>query len=240
MGLLNKTTIFLSDIWDDFISLLFPRLCCACGQPLMRNENVLCTECYVKIPRTGFHNLPDNPVEQLFWGRCRIERAASFSFYNKDSKIRKAIHNLKYKNMAEIGGILGKIYGNELYNSEFLNNIDMIVPVPLHPSKKKIRGYNQSELIARGLSAATGLPVNSNIIKRLKTTPTQTKKSRYDRWVNVDGVFGVTDYNAIRGKHILIVDDVITTGATIEACANELLRGEDVKVSVVSLAVTMN
>ncbi len=227
---------YIYDFWDDFISLLFPRLCYACGNYLLRNENLICTECYVVIPRTNYHNEPDNPVAQLFWGRCNIEKAAAFSYYNKGSRIRNLIHNLKYKGIREIGFELGKIYGSALKTSGFMNDIDMIIPVPLHPSKRRVRGFNQSESISAGLGEAASLYVELEVLIRVLVSATQTKKSRYERWTNVEGIFKVVAPEKIIGKHILLVDDVITTGSTIESCTNELLRIENVKVSVVALA----
>ena len=228
---------YLYDLWDDFISLLFPRLCYACGNHLSRNENIICTECYILIPRTGYHLESGNPVEKLFWGRCRIEKAAAFSFYNRGSRIRNLIHNLKYKGIKDIGYELGKIYGLILKNSNFTRDLDIIIPVPLHPSKKRIRGFNQSDIISRGISEATGLPVDTISLSRITVSSTQTKKSRYERWANVEGIFSVADTANLKGKHILLVDDVITTGSTIESCATELLKTEGVRVSVVALAV---
>ena len=230
---------YLYDLWDDFISLLFPRLCYGCGGTLLRNEKLICIECYILMPRTRYHLQEDNPVARLFWGRCKIERAAAFSFYSKDSRIRKLIHNLKYRGIREVGFELGKIYGQSLLDSDFLKGIDMIIPVPLHPSKKRIRGFNQSEIIAGGFSEATGLPVFQEILERTTRSQTQTKRSRYDRWINVEGIFNVSARDAIEGKHILIIDDVITTGSTLEACAVELLKSEGVKVSVAALAVAV-
>jgi ComF family protein len=230
---------YLYDLCDDFLSLLFPRLCYACGNQLLRNERLICTECYVLIPRTNYHLEGGNPVEQLFWGRCRIEKAAAFSFYNRGSRIRKLIHNLKYKGIRDIGFELGKIYGLALSRSDFLDGVDIIIPVPLHSSKKRLRGFNQSDIISNGLSEATGLPVDKASLKRITITETQTRKSRYERWINVEGIFNISDDTNIKGKHILLVDDVITTGSTIESCANELLKTEGVKVSVAALAVAL-
>ena len=227
---------YLYDLWDDFISLLFPRLCYACGNHLLRNENLICTECFVVIPRTGYHTLEDNPVAQLFLGRCKIEKAAAFSYYNKGSRIRKLIHNLKYKGIKEIGYELGRIYGISLNSSGFMNDVDLIIPVPLHPSKKRIRGFNQSETISMGIADSTHLPVDIKSLTRKMVSATQTKRSRYERWTNVEGIFQVVDIHAIAEKHILLVDDVITTGSTIEACTNELLKIQGVRVSVVALA----
>ena len=227
---------YIYDFWDDFISLLFPRLCYACGNHLLRNENLICTECYVVIPRTNYHIDMDNPVAQLFWGRCMIERAAAFSYYNKGSRIRNLIHNLKYKGIREIGYELGRIYGLSLKSSGFTADIDLIIPVPLHPTKMRIRGFNQSEIISKGISDATGLAVDVKSLSRKTKSATQTKRSRYERWTNVEGIFQVIDPQTIMGRHILLVDDVITTGSTIESCTNELLNVKGVKVSVVALA----
>ena len=227
---------WLYDLWDDFFSLLFPRLCYACGNQLMRNENLICTECFVVIPRTNYHFVEDNPVAQLFWGRCLIEKAAAFSYYNKGSRIRKLIHNLKYNGIREIGYDLGRLYGLSLKTSGFINDIDIIIPVPLHPMKKRIRGFNQSETISMGIADATHLPVDIKSLARVLVSATQTKRSRYERWTNVEGIFQVLDSQTIMGKHVLLVDDVITTGSTIESCTNELLKIEGVKVSAVALA----
>lgn len=227
---------YLLDCWDDFISLVFPRLCHGCGNPLVRGEYLICTDCYIQIPRTGFHLKTDNPVARVFWGRCRIEKAAAFSFYTRDSRIRNLIHQLKYKGIKEVGQELGRIYGNSLEASGFFDDIDVIIPVPLHPSKKRQRGFNQSEVISQGISLVSRLPVNTGNLIRKTGSKTQTRKSRYDRWVNVSDIFHVRLSSELRGKHVLLVDDVITTGSTLEACANELLKLENVKVSVIALA----
>ena len=230
---------YLYDLWDDLLSLLFPRICYACGKPLLRNEKLICTECYVLMPRTNYHLDNDNPVARIFWGRCKIEKAAAFSFYNQDSRIRHLIHNLKYKGIREIGFELGKIYGIVLFDSGFTGDIDVIIPVPLHPVKERIRGFNQSYLISLGISEVTGMPVYSKSLGRASRTETQTRKSRYERWKNVEGTFRVENAESIRGKHILLVDDVITTGSTMESCVNELLRTEGVRVSVAALGVAI-
>lgn len=203
----------------------------------MRNESLICTECYVVIPRTGYHNIAGNPVEQLFWGRCYIERAAAFSFYTRGSRIRNLIHSLKYRGIKEIGNELGKIYGLTLKSSGFTEGIDIIMPVPIHAKKRRVRGFNQSELISDGISEVTGLAVDTVSLTRLVHSMTQTRRSRYDRWTNVEGIFRVMNASTLINKHILLVDDVITTGSTIESCACELLKLPGVKISVAALAV---
>ena len=226
---------YFYDLWDDFISLLFPRLCYACGNHLLRNESIICTSCYVSIPRTNFHLQAENPVAQLFWGRCLVEKAAAFSFYSRGSRIRSLIHKLKYSGIREIGNELGRIYAVALKSSGFTSDIDLIIPVPLHPSKKRMRGFNQSECISDGIAEVTGIPIDTGSLVRMVVTGTQTTRMRYDRWTNVEGIFRVADPVPIRGKHILLVDDVITTGSTIESCVNELLKVEDLKVSVIAI-----
>jgi ComF family protein len=193
----------------------------------------------VLIPRTDFHLKPDNPVAQLFWGRCRIEKAAAFSYYTRDSRIRKIIHQLKYKGIKEVGSELGRIYARSLKSSGYLDGIDLIIPVPLHPSKQRKRGFNQSEVISAGISEVSGIQVDTSSLIRKNVSATQTKKSRYDRWTNVEGIFMVTDGEKLKGKHVLLIDDVITTGSTIEASANEILKTEDARVSVAAIAFSV-
>ncbi len=230
---------YLYDLWDDFISLLFPRICYGCGNALVRNEKVICTECHLTIPRTRFHEQDDNPVAQLFWGRCKIEKASAFSFYIKGSRIRKIIHSLKYTGIREIGPEMGKIYAFSLRSSGFFSDIDIIVPVPLHPQKLRKRGFNQSEDISTGIAEVSGIRMDTGSLIRISGSGTQTRRSRMGRWENVEGIFRVERPEMFEGKHILLVDDVITTGSTIDACATELLKIKGVKVSVVALAVAV-
>jgi len=230
---------YFHDLWDDFLSLLFPRLCCGCGNELVRNETGICTDCYLSIPRTKFHEHDDNPVAQLFWGRCKIEKASAFSFYTKGSRIRKIIHALKYNGKRDVGTEMGRIYAMNLKSSGFFSGIDLIVPVPLHPSKLRKRGFNQSDDISAGISEVSGIRSDSGSLLRVLLSETQTNRSRLGRWENVEGIFRVERPEILMGKHILLVDDVITTGSTIDACATELLKIEGVRVSVIALAVAV-
>ncbi len=227
------------NIADDFISLLLPRLCHACGEHLVRNEKVVCTCCLVDIPKTGFHIQRDNDLEKGFWGRCRIERAAAYAFYSKGGKMQKLVHRLKYSGFKEIGIFFGTIYGTMLRDSGFMNGIDAIIPVPLHISKERTRGFNQSEVIASGISASTGIEVITGNLSRIMKTGSQTRRGRYERWENVASVFTVVDPGSIRGKHLLLVDDVITTGSTIEGCASVLDAAGCRAVSAVALAASI-
>ncbi|MFO7754692.1 MAG: ComF family protein [Bacteroidales bacterium] len=221
---------------DDFVSLLFPRLCNACGQPLVRNEKLICISCLLDIPETGYHLQRDNLLEKRFYGRCYIEKAAAWSYYRQGSKVQHLIHKLKYNGVRPLGKYLGGIYGNILRNTGFCDDIDCILAVPLHKSRMRKRGFNQSVLIAEGMSYALDIPKVDKVLVRIKRSATQTRKQRYERWENVEGVFSVRRSEQVEGSHVLLVDDVITTGSTIEACAAELLKLPGVKVSVATLA----
>lgn len=227
----------IKDIGDDFLSLFLPRLCLGCRTHLVRGEQVLCTGCLLSMAMTGFHLQRGNMLEQALWGRCLIERAAAFSVYNRGSRIRRMIHALKYEGRTDIGRCLGELYGSILEESGFMKGIDMIIPVPLHRSRQRSRGYNQSEYIATGLSAATGVPAKKGLLLRISQSGSQTKHGRYGRWENVQGLFRAAKPDEIRGRHLLLADDVITTGSTVEACVNALHEAGDVRVSVVALAV---
>jgi ComF family protein len=220
----------------DLINLLYPLQCLACRKNLYQNESVICLECLFHLPKTNFHNDWSNAVSQLFWGRAKVEIATAFLFFTKAGKVQHLIHQLKYGKKPEIGVFLGKLFGKDLRKSPNFQEIDVIIPVPLHPKRAKFRGYNQSEKIAVGLSQTMNVPVDTTSFVRRTETDTQTRKNRFSRWENVKEVFAVDDENALKNKHILLVDDVITTGATIEGCIRKLTAIEGVRVSVVSLA----
>ena len=225
---------------NDFISLIYPNLCAACGNVLLKNENTLCTSCLFYLPKTNYHKYKDNAVSKTFWGRINIESAASMYHFTKSGDVQNMIHKFKYNGDKEIGIYLGKMYGNELRNSDIFNKIDIIVPVPLHPKKEKKRGYNQSTVFARGLSESMHIPVNNISLIRTYASESQTKKSRIGRWENVREIFSLKYKDDLVGKNILLVDDVITTGATIEACGRLLLSIEGVKLYIVSMAIASN
>lgn len=232
-----KHTLLIKDWLYSFISLLFPRCCVVCGRSLAKGEECICAMCNINLPRTNYHLQKDNQVEQLFWGKIPLERATSFFFYRKGSDFRQILHQLKYGGQKEIGAIMGRYMASELSASGFFEGIDVIIPVPLHKRKQRIRGYNQSEWIARGISAVTGIRVDTEVIVRRKHTDTQTRKSTFERWENVDGIFELHHAESLKGKHLLVVDDVLTTGATTVACASRLMEIEGVRISVLTLAV---
>lgn len=224
--------------FHSFWSLLFPRCCVVCGSPLSRGEECLCTCCNINLPRTGFHLRKDNPVECLFWGRIPgLKRASSFLFYRKGSDFRRILHMLKYGGYKELGEVMGRYMSAELSSGEFFDGVDMIIPVPLHRKKQKLRGYNQSEWIARGIASVTGIPLCAECMIREKNTETQTRKSTFERWENVEEIFRLCDTVHFEGKHVLLVDDVLTTGATTVACASAFARVSGIRISVLTLAV---
>lgn len=224
-------------IWfNDFMNLFYPRLCEACGNYLFKNEETICTRCLFNLPKTDFHFKKDNPVSILFWGRVNINYASSYYTFSKGSKFQKLIHKLKYHNKKEIGLVLGKHFGESLKKSDFFKDIDVIIPVPLHPKKEKIRGYNQANMIAIGLSKSMKIPVNSTSLVRLIHTNSQTRKNKLERWENVNNIFELLDPHTLENKHILLVDDVVTTGSTLESCSHALLKAKGAKVSIATLA----
>lgn len=222
---------------DDFFSLLFPRICSACGNSLWKNEETICLSCDYHLPRTNFQLSLENPVSRLFWGRVKLESAAAYLYFNKGNKVQRLIHQLKYKGRRDIGICLGRQYGIYLRHAPLFKDIQLIVPLPLHMKKLMQRGYNQSEQFAIGLGETMGIPVLSHVINRRKETETQTKKSRFRRWQNVAEVFEVTDPGPLKMKHILLVDDVITTGATLESCIHSLSSVNGIRISVAAIAV---
>ena len=194
--------------------------------------------CQYHLPKTKFHLDRENPFTDRFWGRVPINAGAALYYFAKGGRTQKLIHKLKYDGKRKVGIKLGNLYGRMLKESPYFHKIDLIVPVPLHPRKKQKRGYNQSDLFAQGLSEEMEIPRAPNALKRLEMTETQTKKSQAERFANVAEAFAVNDPKILKGKHVLLVDDVMTTGATMEACANQILSCEDTKVSMATIAFT--
>jgi ComF family protein len=230
----------LTKIWDSLIGLVFPDFCEVCGTPLVRGERYICLLCLYKMPRTRFWEQTDNELEKMFWGRINIERACSLFYYRKGSDFRPIIHKLKYKGKYNIALRLGEELGICLNGSDLYKGISMLIPIPLHPKKERMRGYNQSEFIANGISNIMGLPLEKENLIRTKFTETQTKKNATERWANVQSVFEVKDKTRLNGEHILLIDDVITTGSTIEACATVLANNCSCKISIATIGYASN
>jgi len=222
--------------FNAFTELLYPNLCPACSEHLIENQK-LCFHCEANLPLTDFHLYEENEVTEKFDGRILIEKGGALFRFTKSGRVQELIHQLKYRGNSEIGIHLGRLYGEILKANNVFETVDLIIPVPLHPKKEKQRGYNQSDMIAQGLSQTMSIPWQRDILIRTEYTTSQTKKSNFDRFENVKKAFAISNPNLLKNKHILLVDDVLTTGATLEACALKLLEIEGCRVSIVVLAI---
>lgn len=217
--------------------LFFPAQCPVCGALLRNGEEVICLKCEAGLPLTHYGHTPGNPAEQLFWGKIPVERATSYFYYIKGNKYRSLILQLKYMGRKDIGRCLGRMAGEMLLKEGFFEGIDLLVPVPLHPKRLRRRGYNQSLCIAQGISEATGIPVEPHVVFRSVHTETQTHKQRLERWESTRQVFSLNPKVEVDRKHLLLIDDVLTTGATLSACAEAILQGSTARVSLFTLAM---
>ena len=233
-----QTTYFpkLSTWIDPVFWLYFPKNCPACGRPLRLFGANICGRCSQNLPETHFFEAPNNPIEKIFYGRLPIQTGAAAWYFHKNSALQALLFQLKYKSNKEVGLFIGKQMGALLAASERFASIDALVPVPLHPQALSKRGFNQAALICEGIGQVWHKPVLTGAIARTKHTSTQTKQTRAERWDNMENAFTIKDPTSIKGKHLLIIDDVITTGATIEACGKTLLSIAGVKVSVAAAA----
>lgn len=229
---------FATEIFADFISLFYPRYCFSCEQGLAKGEEVVCTACMLELPRTHYHTDPANALFTRLHGRIPLDFAVAFFLFRKRGKVQRLLHQLKYNNHPEIGETLGRVYGEDLRQHYLDSQIDVIIPVPLHQSRKRRRGYNQSTEFGKGLASSMDKPCSDDVLIRTRKTETQTRKTKLRRWQNVKEVFHVAKPEQVRDKRVLLVDDVITTGATIEACARMLLESGCKSVSVASIAYT--
>lgn len=234
-SLKKKTSPFLG-VLSDFTSLFFPEYCLGCSSNLIKGEDVLCSKCILELPITDYTSFKENPIYERFIGRIPIQFAFAFLKFRKGGSVQHLLHQLKYRNHPEIGLKLGRIYGEELKRKFSPLPFDLIVPVPLFVSRMKNRGYNQSSKFAEGLSVATRIPFDSSCCIRMRNTATQTRKTKSERWENVGQAFSVIDKSKINNKNILLVDDVMTTGATLEACGTELLKNECHSLSIGCIA----
>lgn len=224
-------------IFHNLLDFLFPTLCPACNNRLIEYEKHICLSCISQIPKTNFHLQKDNKLESFFAGRIPFERITAFAHFVKGGTMQPIIHELKYKNNPQLGVFLGELCGTDLQGSEFIKDIDYMVPIPLHPKRLKERGYNQSLEIAKGIAAKTGISIDDEVVIRTRNNASQAKsESRFDRWSNVENIFQLADKEKFEEKHILLIDDVLTTGSTIEACAKEVLKAKNCRISILTIA----
>jgi len=220
------------------LNLFFPKLCVGCKNVLVHQEHIVCVTCLHNLPLTNLHHNDSKVISNVFYGTAVLEHATALFYFPKKGTVRQLIHQLKYKNQHEISTYLGKWLGVELKESSYYNSVDVIVPVPLHKNRMKTRGYNQVEGFGKELALNLNAQYNDSTLVKIKNTSTQTVKDRLTRWKNVETIFEVSELNKLQGKHILLVDDVITTGATIKACVTELNKIPDVKLSLAVMAYT--
>lgn len=229
--------ISVKTLFRDTLHLFYPHVCIGCGTDVLPETNLLCLHCISELPHTNHARHINNPVEKVFWGRMPIVAAHSEFYYAKDSLVQNLIHELKYKSNQAVGVYLGELVGNSLMNSNRFKNIDYLVPMPLFPEKERKRGYNQAAVICEGMTTTMNIPVLLNKVLRKRFTETQTKKHRTERWENVAGSFLVSDPAILANKHVLLVDDVVTTGASLEACGLALLQVPGVRISIATLSM---
>ena len=227
--------------WSRLLDLISPRMCVVCGRRLSVTEEVICGTCNLHLPRTGFQQDPyENIMAKMFWGKIPVERAAALFYYEPHAETANILYELKYKNHPEIGEVMGRLTARELQRSNFFDGIDAIIPVPLARKREQQRGYNQSHELAKGIGKMTGLPIYNKVVRRTVFEGSQTSLGRWERNENVENVFEVRNINTIRDKHLLVVDDVVTTGATVIACAKELCKAGGVRISILSLGLAKN
>lgn len=225
-------------MFHDFLDLIFPRVCYGCETSLTLNEKVLCTSCLHNVPIADHHLAKDNPTEKIFYGRIPVENATSLLLFEKKGMVQKLIHNLKYRGHEEIGSFLGTWLGSEIRELPAWKDVTMIIPVPLHKQKLRKRGFNQVAKFGQEISKALQVPYRDDVLLKVSATQTQTIKKRLARWGSIDETFVLENENSLENAHILLVDDLVTTGATLEACALKLLKIPGVKISIATMAVT--
>lgn len=226
----------VKEIKDSVLHLFFPHVCTGCGTDILNKDAALCMRCVEALPETQFEIHANNPAEKTFWGRLPLAAASAQFYFTKESLIQHLMHQLKYKGNREVGLQLGRIMGEQLKKSGRFS-VNALIPLPLFPAKERRRGYNQATVLCEGMAEVLQVPVLDKVITRPQHTETQTKKGRIERWKNMEGKFVLANPAAIENKHILLVDDVITTGATLEACGNELLQASNVKLSIATLCI---
>lgn len=228
--------ISVKEIKESLLHLFFPHICAGCGNDILSPSTAVCMRCLNTMPETRFELHTNNPVEKIFWGRLPIESATAQFYFTKESLMQRLMHQFKYKGNKELGLQLGSIMGEQLADSGRFD-VDALVPLPLFPGKEKRRGFNQAAVLCEGIARKMQLPVLDNVVSRPQHTDTQTKKGRIERWKNIEGKFIITNPSAVHNKHVLLIDDVITTGATLEACGSEIVKEENVKLSIATLCV---
>ena len=227
--------MFSIQLKESLLHLLFPHLCEGCGFSGLNPDQYLCLQCYLKLPETLFFNYNNNPVERIFFGRLKSENSGALYYFTKGSLIQKLMHEFKYKHNEQLGSFLGRIMANSIKSSGRFTEIEFVIPVPLHVKKQQKRGFNQAAVLARAIGKVLNVPVIENAITKNEDSGSQTKKNRIERWENVEGKYEIVNIEILKGKNILLIDDVITTGATIESCGKTLLTIDGLTLNLAAL-----
>ncbi len=230
-------TVRGTELFRAVADLFFPRVCPLCGQVLLTGEEGICLSCLSDLPYVRFRDTAEGPLARVFWGRIPFRGVHAFLYYEKGNRASRLVQAIKYHGYKELGRWMGRIYGEHLRSLPPFDKVDLVVPVPLHRRKQRQRGFNQSEWIGKGIAEALQIPLESRNLYRKIYNPSQTRRGRYERWENVEGIFALRDPSLFEGKHILLVDDVITTGATLEACATAVLQAPGSSVSLAALSM---
>lgn len=230
-------TSFWKELLDDFVALFFPNYCQVCYGPTITGESKICSHCLLQLPLTSHFKDQSNPLFQKLSGRINLRHAMALLHFNKKGKAQRILHVLKYKNQPDVGITLGKFCADKIEESNLNDQFDCVLAIPLHTKKLKHRGYNQSAQFAMGISEKLNIPFY-DILLRIKSTETQTRKTKLARWLNVENVFVLRDEEMVKDKRVLLVDDVVTTGATIEACAQAIFKADCLSISVLCIAYT--
>lgn len=225
----------LTLIKDSLLHLFYPHVCAGCGTDILTAGSHICVQCIHNLPFSGFEKMDNNPVEKILSGRVRFNKAAALLYFTKHSALQHIMHGFKYKGNKDLGHQLGLIMGNYMLESRRFRHLQALIPLPLHESRERKRGYNQAEILCNGIAEILHLPVITHAVKRLSATETQTKKSRIERWQNMEGKFMLADEREVADKQVLLVDDVITTGATLEACAVALSEAKGTGINIATL-----
>ena len=231
---------FFDEIQKNLFNVVFPTFCNGCSKLLLKNENVICTKCIHNLPFTHHHTIKETEIDKAFYGLLPFEFGASILYFTKKGVSQNLIHNLKYRNRQEIGTYLGNLYSPELMKLEIFKDIDFIIPVPLHKKRFHERGYNQVTTFCKAIEKNLTIPMLDDVLVKTEHIKSQTDKSKEARVENNKNVFSIENQDIIAGKHILIVDDVFTTGATIEACAKEILKIKNTKISILTIAYSQS
>ncbi|GAA4317622.1 ComF family protein [Compostibacter hankyongensis] len=223
-------------LWTDVLQLFFPDSCPGCGETLRQHDARICARCSARLPYTGFRGGTGNPVEKVFWGRTPVQAATAVFYFAKTGLLQKLVHDCKYRGRRDLALYLGGCMGKVLQEDSSFGPVTLVVPVPLHRRRQRQRGYNQAALLAEGIAGVLCRPCASDVLRRTKNTGTQTRRSRTARWENMADAFALSKPEAVAGAHILLVDDVLTTGATLDACAAVLSAAPGARLSIATLA----